>query len=466
VCVGATRACANLFLSADEFLLDQGVRPSFLHSDVLARLRAAQRLFPHISVVFVKNIGPHRKLLPLLAHKWTEQCVIVTVDDHLLYPPSMLSSLLTYDAAAGGGSVVARRARRLGLCSNAPPFVLAPYTRAQRGLWPETRPARQEMLMLPTGTGGVLYRPSFFHPIVFDDHFRNLTVTGDDLLFRLATLAMRVPVVTSCSVDDTKYTCPTDQEVKAKLHAPTSQDATHVYGGVFDFVKTDFNAHPVYDRSALMQAAAAAHQETDWHVVSTGNAQAETGASRAAAAGAEGAGEGEGGYDRQVSWNGRAKSVKRRHAGGNGANTNMRQQPAEHHTHTTTHKSKPNLRTDGFDHSSIDRRALKEVINVADERKKVSLASVFNNKGGNTVMWEDAVGYLRRTNVLDFKSMLQEWARRERLGDTDGCLLSSAVVREGAGQGGVLGRAWDSTLVKLQDWWDHECGINTCHPEE
>ena len=112
-----------------------------------------------------------------------------------------------------------------------------------RGLWPETRPARQELLMLPTGTGGVLYRPSYFHPIVFDENLRNLTLTGDDLLFRLATLAMGVPVVTSCSEDDTKFTCPTPKAMKEKIKAPYSKN-THTYGD-FTFLKTDFNEQPV-----------------------------------------------------------------------------------------------------------------------------------------------------------------------------------------------------------------------------
>lgn len=74
--------------------------------------------------------------------------------------------------------------------------------------WPIAPPAVREMLLLPTGTGGVLYRPSFFHPIVFDKQLLNLTATGDDLSFRLATLARGVPVVTACSSDTLDFTCP------------------------------------------------------------------------------------------------------------------------------------------------------------------------------------------------------------------------------------------------------------------
>ena len=68
--------------------------------------------------------------------------------------------------------------------------------------------------MFPTGTKGVLYRPHFFHPVVFSSTLRNLTgtyddkrcslntkcclETADDLAFRLSCLPNKVPVVRSC----------------------------------------------------------------------------------------------------------------------------------------------------------------------------------------------------------------------------------------------------------------------------
>ena len=53
------------------------------------------------------------------------------------------------------------------------------------------------MIIIPTGTGGVLYRPISFHPIVFDPILRFLTQYHDDLIFRLATAANKIFVV-SC----------------------------------------------------------------------------------------------------------------------------------------------------------------------------------------------------------------------------------------------------------------------------
>ena len=55
------------------------------------------------------------------------------------------------------------------------------------------------MLLLPTGTGGILYKPSYFHEIVFDRKLWELTQTADDITFRLATLINEVPIQLGCS---------------------------------------------------------------------------------------------------------------------------------------------------------------------------------------------------------------------------------------------------------------------------
>jgi len=42
---------------------------------------------------------------------------------------------------------------------------------------------QSEMLLLSTGTGGILYKPSYFHEIVFDRKLWEFTQTADDILF-------------------------------------------------------------------------------------------------------------------------------------------------------------------------------------------------------------------------------------------------------------------------------------------
>lgn len=131
-----------VLLSNQSHLLDSGVSRDEILSHPIAELA---RKWP-LTVVLTENIGPHRKLLPLLSRKWSEDCVIVTVDDHELYPRSMLESLLKFYLVSRRKSVVALRSRRMGICSQLP-WQLTPYTRNRRGLWPEMSPGRREMLV-------------------------------------------------------------------------------------------------------------------------------------------------------------------------------------------------------------------------------------------------------------------------------------------------------------------------------
>jgi len=65
-----------LFLSSDHYLIDSGLKPEDLSPDLKLLAKTNSDKF---SIVFTGNIGPHRKLLPLLAEKWTEDCIIITV---------------------------------------------------------------------------------------------------------------------------------------------------------------------------------------------------------------------------------------------------------------------------------------------------------------------------------------------------------------------------------------------------
>jgi len=98
-------------------------------------------------------------------------------------------------------AVVGLRVRRLGFC-DPNSWKLSEYSVCN---WPQIDSGNKEMLVLPTGSGAILYRPMFFHEGVFDPHLRELTATNDDLAFRLITLARGIPVVAGCC--DTKHPC-------------------------------------------------------------------------------------------------------------------------------------------------------------------------------------------------------------------------------------------------------------------
>ena len=198
-----------LYVSFEPYLLDEGVTVEYIfkNSPNLQRLIIS---YPFISIIFTNNIGPHRKLLPLLSQKWKENCIIITIDDHELYLYNTLLSLINYYIATNQSSIIALRSRRIGICtpasvcpsnthtnthttnththtttttsatlqqktsknaekpekmipektvlpeksdtSESSCYRVSPYTSPTgRGIWPEARYDRQEMLTLPTG---------------------------------------------------------------------------------------------------------------------------------------------------------------------------------------------------------------------------------------------------------------------------------------------------------------------------
>lgn len=193
-----------VLVSTDAKLLDEGISPANANS-------IAEKILPDlrglVEIVYVKNIGPHRKLLPLMAQMLPRECLIVTVDDDLHYAPFFLENLIHDFIATGSQYIVANRVRRIGFCiDSADSWQLAPYTKellnSTKGsmavAWPYMRPLRKEMLVIPTGMGGVLYSPSLLSlPVLFDSAFISLTATNDDLHFRLASLASGTRVYSS-----------------------------------------------------------------------------------------------------------------------------------------------------------------------------------------------------------------------------------------------------------------------------
>lgn len=227
-----------ILASKDPFLMDQGIeKAKFLRDKELMKLIVDSKL---ITIVYTSNIGPHRKLVPLLAQVYDMNAIIVTVDDDVIYSSKFLEDMLRSYVDSGGTAVVAPRTRRIGLCTHSRHFsanaylpdevsfsqqdnwILATYAaslsnltyfgntpenkrkRAKKDMdpsrvdvvWPLTTPSYQEMLVLPTGTSGVLYHSSFLKPeVVFDETAIRITETGDDIHLRIAGIANNVGVV-------------------------------------------------------------------------------------------------------------------------------------------------------------------------------------------------------------------------------------------------------------------------------
>lgn len=104
-----------LFISRDSYLLDSGVTEI---PDVLLSLVAQK----HLHIVYTTNIGPHRKLLPLLANHFNNpHSLLVTVDDDITYGSrnsALLLRLFQKFLELNESSVVTSRVHGFGLCRN------------------------------------------------------------------------------------------------------------------------------------------------------------------------------------------------------------------------------------------------------------------------------------------------------------------------------------------------------------
>lgn len=148
-----------VFISEFPFLLDEGVPISTLPDELLAYVAEGM-----VTLVYTDNIGSHRKLLPILKRYKQEDVLIATVDDDLVSKTqsTVLYQLLHEYIQSNGTAVVSLRPRRVGLCQDDTMLT------TQYQYWKLVNtPGVREMLLVPTGTGGVLYRPHFFHEVIF-----------------------------------------------------------------------------------------------------------------------------------------------------------------------------------------------------------------------------------------------------------------------------------------------------------
>lgn len=240
-----------LVISHDSFLADKGIPKEMVPQELIE----LGKKYP-LSIVYTKNIGPHRKLLPVLDRFWFDDVIIITMDDEYRegdYLRTYLSQLMKYYLHSTRDAVVALRGRRVGLCHRTsqkhmmlPTHAAAePQHLADRHLdylpyssWSVVPPIYSEsgmlpatglMLVLGTGVGGVLYRPRFLHEIIFDEGFRNATATADDITFRLAAMANRRKTIIGCRYGG-EYDC-ADKLASAKspefiLNITTSSSST------------------------------------------------------------------------------------------------------------------------------------------------------------------------------------------------------------------------------------------------
>lgn len=115
-----------IFVSPDPYLIDTGITEDDIMNNE-HNLVPLLEIFPNIKFVFTENIGPHRKVLPLLHRVKNEDCVIISVDDDHIYVHHWLRDMLAYYIHSKGEAIISSRARRIAICSGQAPYQVAPY---------------------------------------------------------------------------------------------------------------------------------------------------------------------------------------------------------------------------------------------------------------------------------------------------------------------------------------------------
>ncbi len=124
-----------------------------------------------VEINFCPDVRSYKKLvytLPIYRDK-----VIVTVDDDIYYPRTLLSDLWLAHRQHPNCvcSVIAHKVRIIGSS-------VLPYKQ-----WEKNLSEAMEGLLLPIGAGGVLYPPMSLHPDVLNVRYLELCPTADDLWF-------------------------------------------------------------------------------------------------------------------------------------------------------------------------------------------------------------------------------------------------------------------------------------------
>ena len=178
-----------IFLSETPYLAD----PGFINRTIGSQLSEFMTSNALFELRWCENTGPFRKLLPLLAEKFDEDCLIITIDDDTVYTTTLVEKIV--------GDF-----KRHKCCTSNWALTLR-HTGDVRGLnYERFAPSMSNYLYnFHLGKGGVAYHPSFFNQtknIIFDHEVIKRTCpTNDDVWFNL----MRIANGISCHSDNLPY---------------------------------------------------------------------------------------------------------------------------------------------------------------------------------------------------------------------------------------------------------------------
>ena len=171
-----------IYLSEEEYLLDKGFKHRALIDKNLDNfLSYNSTLF---SVRWVANIGPYRKLIPIVKEKQYEDCLIIAIDDDTVYHKDMIKIYL--DNYSKHNCCIASRCYSM----------LFDDIKQVEYDCSKDKIIDKDKYNFHTGKGGVLYHPKFFAKtmkyFLNDNIFNKISPTADDVWFNFHRIANNV----------------------------------------------------------------------------------------------------------------------------------------------------------------------------------------------------------------------------------------------------------------------------------
>jgi hypothetical protein len=142
-----------------------------------------------LTIRFCENIKPHKKYYYTL--KEYPNDFIITVDDDVLYPKSVVRTLVELNSQ-NPECICCIRGHRITFNKNSK---ILPYRKWIKNPETEEEPSK---FICPTGVGGVLYPPGSLNKEVFNiESIKNLCLNADDLWLKIMSIKNSTKVIKS-----------------------------------------------------------------------------------------------------------------------------------------------------------------------------------------------------------------------------------------------------------------------------
>ena len=170
-----------IYLSEDKSFFDNGFKNKKITNKELSELLEKNKNIIHI--LWGNDIGPYGKLLPILKKKWNKDCIIITIDDDTIYNKKLIENLVTdykkYKCV-------------INYHGFTPKFdKIEDFDYDKR-----ENLTNLSLYNFPTGKGGILYNPKFFHKtgdLIFNKEiFMKYCNKADDIWFYLIRIKNNV----------------------------------------------------------------------------------------------------------------------------------------------------------------------------------------------------------------------------------------------------------------------------------